>query len=572
MFRIGWFLLLFAVSGWAQRPGDPIARARLEGAVVSSAGGPVGRTTVRLQGPPNAQAQPRSYAVTADDSGRFVFANVEPGRNYYLTTERPGFLQGRYGARSPDGPGVPFALESGQTITGVTITMVPQSAISGRVTDTNGDPIPGATVTMLRRGYVRGFRQLTEVGAHNTNDLGEYRVANLSPGRYYMAVTNRSGGGQGAGMSSPVTTYYPNGTDAQSAAPLDIIAGQDMRAVDIQMRSGRVYSVHGKAIDASGSALGNIGLLWTPQIDIAASTILNPMTRVQVQTARDGTFAIGGVSPGLYTLQTSPTQAGGPRGLGRVEVTVGEANVEGVVMAIAPGQVVSGTVTLDGGDLKQVVPSATEVNLPLGATPANAQGSLSIVLSDTSPLPLNPAVQGLMKQDGTFAVENVARGKFQLSVAPLPAGTYLKSARFSNVDIVHSAIDLTSGGGAGIEVVLARNPADVSGTLMTDKNEPTASMLVTLWSQEPEPGVPNGGVMVGMTDETGGFRFLGLRPGAYYIAAWEAVDAGLVQYRDFLRLMAGEATKLSVAEGEHKATQVRIVPVERSTDAEGRLP
>jgi hypothetical protein len=78
--------------------------------------------------------------------------------------------------------------------------------------------------------------------------------------------------------------------------------------------------------------------------------------------------------------------------------------------------------------------------------------------------------------------------------------------------------------------------------------------------------------MVGLTDETGGFRFLGLHPGTYYIAAWEEVDPGLVQYRDFLKQLEGEATKLEVAEGEHKATQVRIISEERSRDAEGRLP
>jgi hypothetical protein len=259
--------------------------------------------------------------------------------------------------------------------------------------------------------------------------------------------------------------------------------------------------------------------------------------------------------------------------LGRIEITINEGDVEGLELVIAPGQTVSGTVTLDGGDLKQVVPSASNVNLPLGATPAVGRGSLSVVLSDTSPLPLNPTVQGQLKNDGAFVIENVAQGRFQLSVAPVPPGTYLKSAKFSNVDIVHSEIDLTSGGGAGIDIVLARNPADVSGTILALENEQTAAMPVTLWSADPEPGVPNNGVRLVLTDETGGFRFNGLRPGTYYIAAWEGLeDGGLLLYRDFLALIEGDATKLEVAEGEHKATQVRIISNERRNDAAGRLP
>jgi hypothetical protein len=377
-----------------------------------------------------------------------------------------------------------------------------------------------------------------------------------------------------AGASATITTYFPNGTDAQSAAALDINAGQDMRGVDVQMRMGRVFTVQGRAVDTSGVGIGNVGLLWAPEIDIAASTILNPMTRVPVQTGPDGSFELRGVSQGQYILQTSPVQVGPSHGLGRVEVNVADGDIDGLSLVIAPGQTVSGAVTLDNGDLKDVVPSASTVNLPLGAAPRNVQGGrLAIALSDTSPLPLNPTVQGQIKDDGTFVIDNVARGKFQLSVAPLPAGAYVKSARFSNVDIVHSEIDLTSGGGAGIEVVLAKNPADVSGTILALQNELTASMLVTLWTADAEPGVPNGGVMVALTDETGGFRFMGLHPGTYYIAAWEDSDnGGLVNYRDFLKLMESDATKLEVAEGEHKATQVRIVPLERSRDAEGRMP
>lgn len=575
-----WFLPLFAVMSLAQapQPGDPTAKARIEGSVVSAAGGPVGRAVVRLEGPPrpqpNGQAQPRTYSITTDDAGRFTIENVEPSRNYRLTAQRLGFLQGRYGSRSPDGPGVPFALESGQSTTGVVITMIPQGAISGRIVDGNNDPIQGAVVTMLRRSYARGFRQLTQVGASNTNDLGEFRIANLSPGRYYMAVTNRRGLEQGAELGprpASITTYFPNGVDAQSAAPIDMIPGQDMRGVEVSMRQGRVFAVRGKAVDTSGGGMGNTTLLLAPKIDVAASTVLNPMTRIQAQTYPDGSFEFLGMSPGLYTLQTSPPQAGASRGLGQMEVTVGEADTDGLTLLVSPGQTVTGTLTLEGGDVRE---------LPLGGPGGNVSsnvvqvlGRLSVLLSDTSPLPLNPTVSGAINNDGTFTIQNVARGRFTLSVSPLPPGTYVKAARFSNVDIMHSEIDLTSGGGAGIEVVLARNPADVSGTiLITDSNALSAAIPVSLWSAEPEPGTPDNGVQVGITDETGGFRFQNLRPGTYFVAAWEDVEGGLVRYRDFLRLLENEATKIEVVEGEHRATQVRIIPVERIRDAEGRLP
>jgi hypothetical protein len=62
--------------------------------------------------------------------------------------------------------------------------------ISGRVTDENGDPFPHVEVQVLKRSSVHGSIRISrdELPA-DTNDLGEYRVFDLTPGRYY-AVAN----------------------------------------------------------------------------------------------------------------------------------------------------------------------------------------------------------------------------------------------------------------------------------------------------------------------------------------------------------------------------------------------
>ena len=62
-------------------------------------------------------------------------------------------------------------------------------SISGRVTDAGGEPIAHAFVMALQPWYQKGQRRLAFVQAVQTNDLGEYRLFWLPPGRYFIAAT-----------------------------------------------------------------------------------------------------------------------------------------------------------------------------------------------------------------------------------------------------------------------------------------------------------------------------------------------------------------------------------------------
>ena len=78
----------------------------------------------------------------------------------------------------------PLLLRDGQ-VTELTVPMFHGGAISGRVLDAHGDPVDFAQVRVLR--VPRGGR-VTSAGQAQTNDLGEYRVPRLQPGRYLVQV------------------------------------------------------------------------------------------------------------------------------------------------------------------------------------------------------------------------------------------------------------------------------------------------------------------------------------------------------------------------------------------------
>ena len=338
--------LLFAicVTLLAQAP-DAQKTARIEGIVVRVTGGPVPRTTVTLIGPTTLQAgipvPGTSYNATADDTGKFVIENIAPGPTYRLTAQRIGFVN--------NAQGLPLALESGTSLKGLSISMTPQGVVSGRIINAAGDPVLSATVSLMRRSYQQGVRALTVASNGLTNDKGEYRVANLPPGRYYLVASPRRvdqvTGSVPPGVSIPVNTYFPNGTDLQSAAPLDIAVGQELQGIELRLLEGKTFVVQGKVVDGAGTPLAGLNLLAIPNTSGQPTGGLTNQTTSRA----DGSFELRSVSPGSYVLQAASRQRGGAaRSLGRVQLNIGDKDITDLVITTSPGMTVTGTMRLEG--------------------------------------------------------------------------------------------------------------------------------------------------------------------------------------------------------------------------------
>ena len=65
------------------------------------------------------------------------------------------------------------------------------------------------------------------------------------------------------------------------------------------------------------------------------------------------------------------------------------------------------------------------------------------------------------------------------------------------------------------------------------------------------------------TDESGAFKFPGLAPGDYYVAAWEGVELGLVQSAEFLNHFPSDASAITLAEGGQESKDLKPVPAEK---------
>ena len=73
------------------------------------------------------------------------------------------------------------AVSDYQVIRDINVSLFHGASISGRIVDRHGDSVEGATIRALR--VQRGSRRPLTGGASATNDLGEFRLAHLQPGR-----------------------------------------------------------------------------------------------------------------------------------------------------------------------------------------------------------------------------------------------------------------------------------------------------------------------------------------------------------------------------------------------------
>jgi hypothetical protein len=235
----------------SQHRGTVGAAATIAGVVVTAAesSGPVPRAVVTLNGAGLGSGR----LAVSDDTGAFRFPDLPPGR-YTLAAARPGFVTTWFGSRRPGrGPGMPIALGAGELVDDVSIGLIPGAVISGRVLDHLGRPQRRAVVSLLVAAPRDGGPAYAATTSAETDDLGEFRLWGLPPGRYILAVQpgfsfNGAVMSRGAdidaalaglsGLMRPTAaaapaepdrvgygpTFFPGATNLDLAMPIDLAA------------------------------------------------------------------------------------------------------------------------------------------------------------------------------------------------------------------------------------------------------------------------------------------------------------------------------------------------------------
>ena len=547
--RLAACVLIPALFLCGQQP--PAAPCSVSGRVLNAANNePVrraGLTLRRTDNPAGGSEMQASYITVTDDHGRFAMKDIEPGK-YNFSATRAGFADTEYGARRPGRPGVTLSLDAGQQLAGVVFRMTPHAVIAGRILDTDGDPIQGVQITTVRYQYNMGKRQLLPSNHATTDDLGEFRLFGLAPGRYYLQANYRDPPGlMPAARTSPKTaeesfapTYYPGATDIANATALELAAGTQLRGVDFALSRVRTASVRGHLNAPPGVNRQMVMIMLMPR-DSAYWTGMRRARAMDMQ----GAFEVAGVSPGSYNV-TAFIQDGKRTLSANQHIDVGGGNLEDVTLNLSAGSELAGQLRFEG----RTPPSLTGVDVGLDEFAGYE-------------FRFGPRPNAEVKEDGSFTLTNIAGEVYRARVRGLPDGYYLKSARLGDDEVKDTGIDATREIAGPLLLTVSSRAGQIEGVVLNAREQPVPGAAVVL-VPEPKKRERYDEFTHVTTDQYGRYTIKTIVPGEYKLFAWEDMEPGEYMDPEFLKPVEERGSAISIHEGSREVSDLKLIPAKPS--------
>jgi hypothetical protein len=511
---------------------------------------PVGRALVTLM----------EIAALTDSDGRFAFdvrlsmgnlpggfafrpsLGVPSGFPMVLMARRPGYL-------TMQRPTMLLLRDKSPEVPELTIKIMPESILRGRLATSAAEPPIGVQVQLFRKQVQDGLANWGLVGAAQTNSRGEYRFADLSAGDYKVMtrewVENESNvPASPRPMTGYPPVYYPNELDLATAAPIHVAAGETAQ-VDLNLRAQPYYQVsipvmnlpHGTGLNVTvGEEDGSSGF----------SLGFNPQTQKIEGSLPNGTYDVRIISFG--EVQSSAAA--------RIEIAGGP--VHG-----APISLVS----------SGVIPVVVREEYTADSGTGTREGPVFSRIGNRRPRPLelilrpdgtNSPTAGLRNPTGKgnegLVVENVREGKYRVLV--MPNRGYVASATSGGVDLLHKPLVVGAGGAsAPIEITLRDDTATLDGTVSPippteNESNPYGGVSVFCFPIESEAGR----LVQGFAGVDGKFSIQNLPPGRYLVLAFSTPSQNL-EYRnqEVLREYESKGTIVSLEPGQKAEVKVSVL-------------
>jgi hypothetical protein len=489
--------------------------------------------------------------ATTDAAGHFSIDKI-PAGSYVLAVSRADYLSSRYGQDQPDKPGATLTLAAGQKIPDLLFRLQRMGIITGRVRDEDGDPVRGANVKSFLHTTVRGKQKIEEDRSDSTNDLGEYRIVDLEPGRYSLLASppgELSRRGSYQQLEAYLPTYYSGTTDSARASTLEVKSGDEISGIDFVLAPKpptKTYKVRGHVLNPLAEPDANI----TVVLSLRGHLDLNfPSDQKHAMAdGRTGNFEIKDVAPGEY-VATAIRFAGAQTRMTTQNVDVIASDVDGVSLLLTRGADMPVRITLEG----KSAGSVADIRVWLES-------------SDETRLPFNMERSATAQPDGSFILKEVGDDSYSIDVSSKCRECYMKSANANGVDLLEQGVQVSGGGGPGpISIVYSSNTGTLAGAVTNKDDLPAAGALVVL--------VPDAGshqnpeqYKTANTDQYGHFEIRGVPPGHYRAFAWEKADEDLYGDPDFLKPFESKAESFDIAANEQKSVQLKMIPASDSAN------
>ncbi|HVR27491.1 MAG TPA: carboxypeptidase-like regulatory domain-containing protein [Candidatus Polarisedimenticolia bacterium] len=384
----------------------------------------------------------------AADHGGVSFATGNSGKLTFLMARKPGFLDDPHGTRSVEVlPGAEL-----------TIALMPEALITGRVTLPAAEPARGVDVQLFALQVQDGSPGWMQKNSARTNSNGEFRFAELEPGIYKVLTREwmdndpeaTTPGGQLYGFP-PV--YYPSATDFVSASTIQLTAGQTFQG-DFALVRQPYYPVK--------IPVTNMGQDGGMNVTVLPQGQRGPGYSLGYNRGRD---VIEGQLPnGKYLVEAAIYMPDSKTG--SVNLAVAGAPVEGPAMVLARNNSISVNVkeefnTADGhssgswSDGKHTYARhGPRLDLQIGVVAAD----------DFGPQRSGSIRETAGANDDSLVLENIAPGRYWLRLRA--SRGYVASATMGGTDLLREPLVVVPGANATIEITMRDDNAELEGTLI----------------------------------------------------------------------------------------------------------
>jgi hypothetical protein len=467
-------------------------------------------------------------AFTGND-GRFSFAGLPPGR-YTISARKAGYASTTYGQRRPDSPPLPIDLGAGDLFQNCELRMPRSAAISGRITDEQGDPIELANVVALRVTPRVRFATAVPAATATTDDLGEYRLGGLAAGTYVVtAATPRPGPAQ-------KRSYYPGVPARVQAQSIVLLAGEERSSTDFTVSPGSLARLTIAFTDPKGEPANAIAVVFNASLNERGA---NGAPVV-------GTVVTMPLEPGDWTIFARSPE--GLTGFARVSMGTGDTSVS---MPLTRGGRITGRVV--GKD----APLPRDAALYVEALPdLSAEGFMA---------PPTPAWSARVSDTASFEVSELL-GPRRLTVRPaIPSGWWFVTAILhEGRDLLDQTLDFKGGEVlSGVQVVVSNRGGAIDGTAVGADGTPAVDYFVLVFPEDTSsPARVRRLMRLTRPNQNGRFTIAHAVPGNYLAVALADVDPAVALFPDpeyFDRLRA-RASPVTVADRQTASLTLTLEP------------
>jgi len=511
---------------------------------------PLKNATVQLV---SGEDREHTIATRTTADGHFELRNVPSGR-YRLKVSRDGYVEQEFGQKKPTDPGAMFALRPGQKMSDLIFKLGRAGVITGHVFNADGEPTPHVMLNAIRQVYREGKKEFQSSAWDRSNDLGEYRIFGLAPGRYYVSAEeqtwNRVVGDRefnpiekDTGEKAYAKIYFPAALDLGKASTVTVKEGEEIPAVDILMKEVVAYRIRGKVTNLLSKNRGgqNVQIAVLRRDSGAGWSEVGSTSEEKA----DGTFEIPAVAPGEYSLLAFSFDDGKAHST-QEDLTVGNADVDGLMVTIGPGVDIPGRVAWEGK------PSLEKAGLTVGAAPPGPV----YVWGNSAEVDTN----------NQFTLRDVPEGELRLTVEGMTKDCYVKEARFGDAVLSDMSFRVMKGSAGPLEITVSSLGARVEGTVTNEESLPVAGVWVVAVPEEPKRKQHYLFKSI-TTDQYGHFDLRGLAPGKYNLFSWDGVEQGEWEDTDFLKDSEEKGVTVDLNGSDTKAIELKLIQLKSTATA-----